>query len=175
MHGLPLYCYWQYFNCDYVHITWRRQTNNGKGDGEGVRYTINNDTPHFNQISDEEKDCGIVGTTHAVSYTKTMSNGTVSETLDALQKGRSCVFATNNHCWWNLGTWLWTQIEILESSLEGKKFTEATKILIPSFKGEANDDNGLLLYRCNCHIQRAIWLYSGLACVCTLPLQNFEA
>ncbi len=34
---------------------WQRQTNNDVGRGRGVRYTENNDTPHFNRISDEEK------------------------------------------------------------------------------------------------------------------------
>ncbi len=77
--------------------------NGSAGDERGVRYTENNDTPHFNRISDEEKDCSVVGTAHAVSRTKTPSYGTVSETFDSLQKGRNCVFATNNQNQGNLG------------------------------------------------------------------------
>ncbi len=46
-------------------------------DERDVRYTKNNNTPHFNQISDEEKGYGAVDTTHAVSHSKTTSNETV--------------------------------------------------------------------------------------------------
>ncbi len=49
------YHYWQHCSCDCVHITWWRQTNDSMGDEKGIRYIENNDTPHFNQISDEEK------------------------------------------------------------------------------------------------------------------------
>ncbi len=108
-------------------------------------YTKNNDTPHFNRVSDEGKSCGMVGTMHAVSYTKTASYGTVSETYDSLQKGRNCVFAMNSYDQWNLGVWLLTQIEISEWGLEEKKFTEAAKISTPSFEAEANDSNSLQL------------------------------
>ncbi len=60
-------------------------------------YTKNNDTPRFNQIPDEEKCCRVVGTAHAVFHSETTSYGSVSETFDSLQKGKSCVFAMNNH------------------------------------------------------------------------------
>ncbi len=56
-------------------------------------------------MSDEEKACREVGTAHAVSHTKSMYE-TVSKTFDPLQKGKNCVFATNNRCRWNLGAWL---------------------------------------------------------------------
>ncbi len=67
--------------------------------GEDVRYIENNDTQHFNRISDEEKVCGVVGTIiYAVSHTKTTLYGTVLETFDSLQKGRNCLFAAINRC-----------------------------------------------------------------------------
>ncbi len=60
MHQLPLYHYWQHFDCNCVHIIRQRQTNNGARDGRDVMYT-KNDTPHSNQISDKEKGCNMVG------------------------------------------------------------------------------------------------------------------
>ncbi len=99
----PLYHYWQHFDCDRVLITQWILTNDGAGYGRGIRYTKNNETPHFSQISDEEKSCGTVGSAHAVSCAKTTLYGTVSETFDALWKGRNCIFATNNRYLWNLG------------------------------------------------------------------------
>ncbi len=96
-------------------------------DGRDTRYVENNDTLHFNQITDEEKGCRAVVTTHAVSHAKTLY-GTVSDIFDSLQKGRNCVFTmnnhyfvTNNHYWWNLSALLWTWTEISERGLEGKK------------------------------------------------------
>ncbi len=74
--------------------------------------------------------------------TKTMSHGTVSETLDSLQEGRNCVFATNNRYRRTMDVRLKTQIEISESGLKGKNFTETANIPMPSFKGKTNDDNG---------------------------------
>ncbi len=68
----------------------------GLGDGS-VRYTKNNDMLHLNRISEEEKGSSMMGTAHAVSCTKT-SDGTLSVTFDSLQKGRNCVFETNNQC-----------------------------------------------------------------------------
>ncbi len=132
---------------------------------KGVRYTKNNDILHFNKISDEEKECVVVGTTHALPHTKTMSYGTVSETFDLLQNRRNCVFAVNNHYWWNLGVWLRTRIEISEEGSEGKTVTEDAKIVTQTFKSEANYDNGLWLYQCNCHtrcIERPSALIQGI-------------
>ncbi len=71
--------------------------NDSVRNGRGIRYTKNNDTLHFNQISDEEKGCSMAGITHAVSCTKTTLYGTELEVFDSLQKGRNCVFPTNNH------------------------------------------------------------------------------
>ncbi len=51
---------------------------------------------HFYGKSDEEKGCRVVNTAQAVSPAKTMSYGTMLETFDSLQKGRNCVFSTNN-------------------------------------------------------------------------------
>ncbi len=45
--------------------------NDGVVNGRSIRYSKKKDTPHFNRISDEEKDCCAVGTAHAVSCTKT--------------------------------------------------------------------------------------------------------
>ncbi len=83
---------WQFFDCNRVHITWQRQMNDSVQDERGVTYTENNNTPHFNRISDEEKDCGTVSSTHTVSHAKTTAYGTVSETFDSLRKGRNYVF-----------------------------------------------------------------------------------
>ncbi len=56
-----------------------------------------------------------------------------------------------------------------QSEVWKEKIHRVAKILTPSFEGEANDDNGLQLYLCNCHIRGAIWLYSEPTCVHTLP------
>ncbi len=76
-HQSPLHCYWQHFDCDFVYNSWWRQTNDGVGNERSISYTENNDTLHFNKISDEEKGCDVVGTAHAVFCTKTVEYGTV--------------------------------------------------------------------------------------------------
>ncbi len=139
-HWSPLYCYWQHFDCDGIHITW--QTNDGVRDGRGIGYTENNNTRHFNWISDEGKGCGNVGTANAVSCAKTMLCGTVLETFDSLQKGKNYVFATNNHI---DATWCMTSNLnwILRVRFGRKKITEVAKIPMPGFEDETNDNNGL--------------------------------
>ncbi len=129
--------------------------NDDAGDGRDVRYTENNDTPHFNRISDEKKGCGILGTTHAAFHTKKCME--LIRNIDSLWKGRNWVFATNNHYRWNLGAWLQIQIEISDRGVKGKILTKVAKIPIPSFKGETNACNGLQLYWCNHHIHGAIY------------------
>ncbi len=115
MNWSPLYHYWKHIDCNCVDTTQWRQLNDSVGDGRSIiKYTKNNDTPHFNWKSEEEKCCGMVGTAHAVSHTKTRLYGTVSETFDLLRKERKCIFAMNNRYWWNTGAQLRTQIEILE-------------------------------------------------------------
>ncbi len=159
-----------------IHITWWRLTNNGEVDGRGIRYTKNNNTLHFNQISDEEKDCGFVTTTCMLFPTQKQWHMELCQKhlICYKKKKRNCNFAMNNHYGWNLDAWLQTQIEISEQNSEEKKFTEAAKILTSCFEGETNDDNGLRLYRCDCHVHCAIWSYSGPVCVCILPSQNFK-
>ncbi len=144
---LTLHYYWKHFDWDFVHSIWLRQMNDSAGDGEGCCQVYRKQcTLHFNKISDEGKGCGAVCTAHAVSHTKITSYRTVLKTFDSLWKGRNCVFAINNHYQCNLGARFQTWIEISERDLEGKKFTKATKIPMPSFEGETNDDNGLWLY-----------------------------
>ncbi len=50
----PLYHHWQYFDCDPVHVTQWKQMNDVVGDGRGIKHAENNDTPHFNWISDKK-------------------------------------------------------------------------------------------------------------------------
>ncbi len=123
MHWSPLNHYWQYFDCDRVHITWRRQTKDGAGGGRGIMYTANYDIPHFNRISDEEKGCGMVGTAHAVFCAKTTLYGTkvwncVRNIWIITKRKESCFF--NNPFRWNLGVRLQTRTEISERGLVGK-------------------------------------------------------
>ncbi len=143
VHRLSIYHYWKHFSCDCVHVTWWKQTNDNAGDERSISYTKNNDASYFSRIFDEEKGCGVVDTTHAISHTKTTLYRTVLETFNSFPKMKKLCFCNKNCYQWNLGVWLWTQIEILEQGLEGKKFTEATKIPTPSFEGEINDDNDL--------------------------------
>ncbi len=58
--------------------------NDGAGDGKDIRYTENNHTLHFNQLSDEEKGCDIVGTAYAVMN-------------DGAGDGKDIRYTENNH------------------------------------------------------------------------------
>ncbi len=102
----------------------------------GIQKKKKDDRTHFNWIFGEEKYCSTVDTARTVSHVKLMLYGTMLETFDSLRKGKNFVFATNNPYRWNIGVWLRTWIEIFERGLEGKKFLEATKILMPSFEGK---------------------------------------
>ncbi len=157
---LPVCHYWQHLNCavctihdeDRWVIVWGI---------EGHQVYQKQRAPHFNRISEKRESCGMPHQKHR---------------MELCQKHLiwNYIFATHNRYRWNLGARLQTRIEISEWGFEGKKFTKAAKIPTPIFKGETNYDNGLTLYWHNCHICYATWLYSGLACVCTFPLQNFK-
>ncbi len=170
-----LYHYWQHFECNCVHVTRQRDRQMIVREMEVASSILKKPMHHIlTEYVIKKKLCSGRYCTCCFLY-KNNVHETVSETSDSLLKARHCVFATTNRYPWNLGAWFLIQIEISEWDLKEKKFIKSTKIPTTNFKGETNDDNGLQLYRHNCHIHGAIWSYSGSACVCKLPSQHFLA
>ncbi len=172
-HQSPFFHYWQHFDCNCVHITWQRQMNDGAGNGRGITYTENNDTAHFYLISDEKKKVVARWVPHMLFSVQKQHYMELCQKHLARYKKEGIVLLQQiiaiDETWvCDFKPKLKTQSAIFkgESSQRLQKFWhQASKV----------KQNDLWLSCCNFNILGAIYSYSGPACVCILPSQNFEA